>query len=604
MPQPEAVHPDEIDWETCSTDECDGAVLADGQCARHLGEAVSPDLVAAALRTQHEGGVLDLRGVSIDRPLLAACLAAGTSSDGTTALEQVRFDWATFEGPVALVDVTFRGETGFTGTTFRTTASFTACSFERSPSFQGATFGGAVTFSGVEFRRGALFESAVFERDLQLADTTFRREPSFRRASFAAVTLLGGVFRRGANFEQCVFGGTLTARQVRFPGDTTFAGATFAAVEIDGVVALAELKFDGATATAPFLAQGAARILTCRGTQFREPATFELRRSEVVLDNANFAAPSVVTIGDPTPGEEELLSGWTAIDPDSAQRSERPRILSLQRSNVENLTLGQVDLRACRFFGAYNLAKLSIEAADAFGTTPASRRWTRRQTIAEEHEWRRVHGPDAEAWYQGAIASPPGIVAVKPLVASDVATLYRALRRGREDEKDEPGAADFYYGEMEMRRHAWRDAKAPGAADELGSAAKRRAEHATLTAYWAVSGYGLRASRALLLLAAVLALLTVALHAYGFQDRVRPFARPADVQRSQGLAFPPPADEIVAGLTSADAWAFSVGTATSVIGAPESQLTSLGRVFRIVLRIMGPLLIALALLAIRGRVKR
>jgi hypothetical protein len=32
--------------------------------------------------------------------------------------------------------------------------------------------------------------------------------------------------------------------------------------------------------------------------------------------------------------------------------------------------------------------------------------------------------------------------------------LYRALRKGREDAKDEPGAADFHYGEMEMRRHA------------------------------------------------------------------------------------------------------------------------------------------------------
>jgi hypothetical protein len=32
--------------------------------------------------------------------------------------------------------------------------------------------------------------------------------------------------------------------------------------------------------------------------------------------------------------------------------------------------------------------------------------------------------------------------------------LYRALRKAREDAKDEPGAANFYYGEMEMRRHA------------------------------------------------------------------------------------------------------------------------------------------------------
>jgi hypothetical protein len=33
-----------------------------------------------------------------------------------------------------------------------------------------------------------------------------------------------------------------------------------------------------------------------------------------------------------------------------------------------------------------------------------------------------------------------------------VAPLYRALRKAQEDAKDEPGAADFYYGEMEMRR--------------------------------------------------------------------------------------------------------------------------------------------------------
>ena len=33
-----------------------------------------------------------------------------------------------------------------------------------------------------------------------------------------------------------------------------------------------------------------------------------------------------------------------------------------------------------------------------------------------------------------------------------ITAIYRALRKGREDSKDEPGAVDFYYGEMEMRR--------------------------------------------------------------------------------------------------------------------------------------------------------
>jgi hypothetical protein len=66
------------------------------------------------------------------------------------------------------------------------------------------------------------------------------------------------------------------------------------------------------------------------------------------------------------------------------------------------------------------------------------------------------------------------------------------LRKGRQDAKDEPGAADFYYGEMEMRRHA------RGSASNRRRASSRgRVERGILTAYWLVSGYGLRAWRAL-----------------------------------------------------------------------------------------------------------
>jgi hypothetical protein len=39
---------------------------------------------------------------------------------------------------------------------------------------------------------------------------------------------------------------------------------------------------------------------------------------------------------------------------------------------------------------------------------------------------------------------------------AQLAGLYRALRKARGGAKDKPGAADFYYGEMEMRRHARR----------------------------------------------------------------------------------------------------------------------------------------------------
>jgi hypothetical protein len=61
------------------------------------------------------------------------------------------------------------------------------------------------------------------------------------------------------------------------------------------------------------------------------------------------------------------------------------------------------------------------------------------------------------------------------LWAGQIAELYRAFRKGGEDAKDEPDAADFYYGEMEMRRHA----------DGRGEVYRGQVGRAILTLYFA-----------------------------------------------------------------------------------------------------------------------
>ena len=124
-------------------------------------------------------------------------------------------------------------------------------------------------------------------------------------------------------------------------------------------------------------------------------------------------------------------------------------MLSLQRANVAGLALGNVDLADCRFAGAHNLDKLRLEAGAVFGLSPAVAGWERRQVIAEEVAWR------AARTRPGRWSAPEWLDMDEPEVLSPgaVAVLYRALRKSREDAKDEPGAADFYYGEMEMRRH-------------------------------------------------------------------------------------------------------------------------------------------------------
>jgi hypothetical protein len=165
---------------------------------------------------------------------------------------------------------------------------------------------------------------------------------------------------------------------------------------------------------------------------------------------------------------------------------------------------------------------------------------------------------------------------------------YRALRKGLEDVKDEPGAADFYYGEMEMRRRA---------------ASPRSVERALLFAYWLVAGYGLRASRALAMLLLALVLATAGFVAVGFAPSTATAYQQVTTPGG-GTTYEP--REILGDRPGwAEAAAYSVQSSTSLLRAPATEsLTKSGRVIEIVLRLLGPLLLGLAILAVRGRVKR
>ena len=229
----------------------------------------------------------------------------------------------------------------------------------------------------------------------------------------------------------------------------------------------------------------------------------------------------------------------------------------------------RVDLRACRFAGAHHLDQLRVEESD-FASTP--------QRLAVDHPAGHRRGAPLAGrtaadrhrragWYQPA-HQPPAWLVDRWTAHRDpqIAALYRALRKGREDSKDEPGAADFYYGEMELRRH---------------DPTKPKAERLMLFLYWLFSGYALRAGRALAWLLVVLTVASVLLAAVGLE------------QPAAGWSF-----------------AARLGTAVlvalegAVFRASEQQLAYLGRLIQAALRFVGPILLGLAVLSIRGRVKR
>ena len=139
--------------------------------------------------------------------------------------------------------------------------------------------------------------------------------------------------------------------------------------------------------------------------------------------------------------------------------------------------------------------------------------------------------------------------------------MYRALRKSLEGRSNEPGAADFYYGEMEMRRR---------------DSSTSRLERAIIWLYWAVAGYGLRASRAFGWLVGAFLLAAFAMAKVGLKR-----------------ANDDPEDALIAAVE---------GLIPGVSG--DMALTSWGRLIDVLLTIIGPILLGLAALAIRNRIKR
>jgi hypothetical protein len=368
----------------------------------------------------------------------------------------------------------------------------------------------------------------------------------------------------------------------------------------------------------------------CRRARFLAGVQLRVRWAQVALDDADLAAPSTLTgvPAFPRLNEGRLLGVLERLG-EADIRGGRPRLVSLRRADVAGLTVAGVDLRACRFAGVHHLDQLRVEEAD-FGYTPTGWRWTTRQTIAEEHHW-HVHGEPtatstpnghdtaaadapsrgpreaggAAGWYRPA-HQPPAWLEVERLSAAQIAALYRALRKGREDNKDEPDAADFYYGEMEMRRHAKRaQVQRDRRHDHRGAATAATTEYVILWLYWLISGYGLRAWRALATLAVVVLLAGGVFAFWGFASPAEPsirlvavYVRGAPIYARQPVRRPAGLDELPTAIR------FSAQAATALLRGPDRPLTALGEWLHMALRLVGPVLLGLAVLSIRGRVKR
>ncbi|WP_063761153.1 pentapeptide repeat-containing protein [Streptomyces sp. NRRL S-237] len=546
--------------------------------------------------------------------------------------EESVFDMAHFAEEAEFSETHIGGEAGFDKTRFGGAVSFDRAQFDADANFEEAQFGEAVSFGRARFEAETTFEKARFDGaagfytthftatvfdEVQFSGETvfsgafFAGEVRFDRAQFSGGVGFGHArFLGDAAFEETHFAGEAVFSQAQFSDLARFGGARFTTLAWFGpFVAARGVGLSGAIFEAPVTLEIAAPTVSCVRTRWNSTATLRLRHAIVNLKDAVLSAPVAVTAH---PTRFTVFRG--AVDEGLLTGSPDVRVASVQGVDAAHLVLTDIDLSDCLFAGAFHLDQLRLEGRCTFATVPHGWhrrgilpvRWTRRRTLAEEHHWRAHcagqptvepdHPPAPHVWRTGP-GHPDADLTPDP---EDVSATYRQLRKAFEDGKNEPGASDFYYGEMEMRRHDRRD-------DGTGTPP---GERGLLHAYWLLSGYGLRASRALTWLLAAMSLTVLLLMLWGL---------PAEGPKQKATGTVPAGGGKVTFVIDKDDpknptrdrltvkrfdKALSVTLNSVVFRSSGQDLTTAGTYIEMASRLLEPSLLALAVLAVRGRVKR
>ncbi|WP_329380273.1 pentapeptide repeat-containing protein [Streptomyces sp. NBC_01716] len=605
-------------------------------CLAHLTDADRDGY----LSTLGPGSDLDHRGTQISETLLEQLLdAVRDPLSQKPRLGEISFVDAKFTGSANFGGTKFTGDANFSGAKFSDNANFILAKFSNHARFDeasfsdntnfdmavfsnharfdGAKFSGYANFGRAKFTGSANFGGAVFSHNAGFSGAKFTGDANFSGAKFSVSAVFNGVkfsryarflgakFSGYANFAWAVFSDNATFARAKFSSDADFSGAVFSdnaefsgaefetASELGPLVCWHVLSLRGARFAGPVTIEAAAARLDCRRTRWESTAALRLRYASVDLSDAVVEYPVSVTARK-TPFPRELSR--VALEEGALATGDAGvRVVSLQGMDAAHLVLNNVDLSECVFTGTVHLDQLRLEGECPLAPTPSGLRqrgpfpvrWTARRTLAEEQYWRTSRG------WPGWEAAPGGVEVVGPAA---LAPVYRQLRKSFEDGRNEPDAADFYYGEMEMRRH---DRQRP------------RAERMLLALYWAVSGYSLRASRALGWLLGAMAATVLVMMLWGLP---KDDPKPATTGRLSGQDIalttdtPDPANptgSLRSRLTS-ERWEKSARVVVNsvVFRSSGQNLTTTGTYTEMASRVAEPVLLGLAVLAVRSRVKR
>ncbi|MGW3095895.1 pentapeptide repeat-containing protein [Streptomyces sp. NPDC001102] len=505
-----------------------------------------------------------------------------------------QFNRAEFIGSAWFGKCRFEGAATFTSTTFNGLLRMEHCFFNGPAQFDRAKIHGNAEFECAKFKSAARFKGAQFSGQAQFRKVTFDGTASFRFAAFTGV----------ATFSGSSFSGTVSLDSTKFDSGAKFAETSFtAATYLGPIVCLGTLHWSGADFSKPITIELAAPRVRFRRARFGSAATIKARYAAIDLTDTALSSPVVVT-AHPVPFTTN--ASGSKIEVDESRLNEQgisavASLTSVRGVDVSHLVLTDVSLTDCEFSGAVQLDKIHLQGDYRFPEAPT--RWnrvlgvplirpTRRVTLAEEQHWRASRSSLSSNGWKSRKNTASGDFTAKP---RNLAATYRELRKSLEDSKNEPDAADFYYGEMEMRRH---------------DNARPTAERILLTLYWVVSGYGLRAIRAFAALLIALCLASSSIMLLGLPSNDQSPRTTVGLNHG-GISIetktPPPS--LKASFPERVSWhRFEEATQANLNAVffrrSDTSLTTLGVYIQMVARLLIPTLFVLGVLAIRNRVKR
>ncbi|MEW2315208.1 pentapeptide repeat-containing protein [Streptomyces bauhiniae] len=530
---------------------------------------------------------------------------SGVTFKSSTFAANAPFDRSTFEEGADFASVTFEGWADFTGARFSSLADFPDSEFAEAAHFFGTRFHGYTEFSRANFRGSIAdfsmgfnvgttnFSGASFHGPASFTSRTFHGKADFTQASFALPVDFVANYEDETTFKSAQFTADVNLSGAKFDKTVNFQGVKFEAAGEVGPMSCASLiDLSGAAFSSPVtIALSAARV-DCRRTRWMSTAVLQLRHAALDFSHAVYEFPLTIS----AEHGPFVLADGSVLAEHAAEEGSDVRLRSLRGVDAAHLLLSDINMSECLLAGTVHLDQIRFEGDCRFGSPPNRTCWnkarpvrfTRRRIVAEEQHWRARQG--GSAW--GSISSNTAL----HTGPAQLAPVYRSLRKSYEDNKNEPGSADFYYGEMEMRRN---------------DPNTEPAERSLLAAYWALSGYGLRATRALvwLLSAAAATLLTLML--WGIpEDDPKPVSsghvRGADVRLVTETPDPVNPHGPLNDRLSSDRFekGLRVVINSVIFRSSDQDLTTAGTYIEMASRLSEPILLGLAALAIRGRVKR